>query len=148
MRVLGSAMIFGLAFLSVAGAQTREDMLRCRAITDEGRRLACYDDIDLLPASRSKYERIDLAELKGFALTYRGQLVETTGWIKPGGERFFLGIDEADERPLPIDVNSLPRRDRQAFLDACGDGCEATIQGRVTPVNFTTGIVADTLVAH
>jgi hypothetical protein len=150
MRFVFSAMVLGLA-LAVGGAaeaQTREDMLRCRSIADEGRRLACYDAINLLPASRSKYENVDLAELKGFALSYRGQLVEVTGWVKTGEELFSLGIDAADARPIPIDFNSLSRQDRQAFLEACGEGCEATVQGRVRPVNFTTGIVADTLVAR
>ena len=150
MRFVVSAIVVGLTLAAgdAADAQTREDLLRCRSIADEGRRLACYDALDLLPASRSKYEKVDLAELKGFALSYRGQLVEVTGWIKPSAELFFLGVDEADARPLPIDSGSLSRRDRQAFLDACGDGCEATVQGRVRPVNFTTGIVADALVAR
>ena len=52
------------------------------------------------------------------------------------------------QRPIPVDFDSLARRDREAFLEACGEGCEATVQGRVRPVNFTTGIVADTLIAH
>jgi len=141
-------VLIGLAWGEAAEAQTLEDMQRCRAISDEARRLNCYDAIELAPGPRSKYEKVDLAELKGFALSYRGQLVEVTGWVKPSAELFFLGLDEADARPVPIDFDSLPRRDRQAFLDACGEGCEATVQGRVRPVNFTTGIVADSLIAH
>jgi hypothetical protein len=141
-------VLIGLAWGEAAEAQTLEDMQRCRAISDEARRLNCYDAIELAPGPRSKYEKVDLAELKGFALSSRGQLVEVTGWVKPSAELFFLGLDEADARPVPIDFDSLPRRDRQAFLDACGEGCEATVQGRVRPVNFTTGIVADSLIAH
>lgn len=129
-------------------AQTREDIDRCRAIADEERRLACYDAIELQPAPRSKYEPVGLVELQNFALSFRGQLVEVTGWIEPGVRVSFLGLDENDERPLPIDTDSLPRRDRQAFLDACGGGCEATVQGRVRPVNFTTGIVAEAVIVH
>ena len=150
MRLVASIVILltGLVWGGLVQAQTLEDMQRCRAVSDETRRLGCYDAIELAPGPRSKYEKVDLAELKGFALSYRGQLVEVTGWIKPGAELFFLGLDEADARPIPVDFDSLPRRDRQAFLDACGAGCEATVQGRVRPVNFTTGIVADTLIAH
>lgn len=132
-----------------AGAQTREDVLRCRSISDETRRLACYDAIELLGAPRSKYEILDLSELKGFALSYRGDLVEVVGWIRPGEqELLFLGTDQADPRPIPIDFQRLSRRDREDFLEACGGGCEGMVQGRVSPLNFTTGIVADTLTAR
>jgi hypothetical protein len=150
MRLVASIMcvVLGLACEGAAEAQTREDMVRCRSIAEEGRRLACYDAIGLLPAPRSKYEVVDLAELKNFALSFRGDLVEVSGWIKPGANLFFLGLDAADERPIAIDFDSLPRRDREAFLEACGDGCEATVRGRVSPVNFTTGIVADALIGH
>jgi hypothetical protein len=150
MRIVASIGFACLALIScgAARAQTLEDMQRCRSISDEARRLACYDRIELTSAPRGKYEIVDLAELKGFALSFRGHLVEVKGWFEPGEERFFLGIDAADDQPMPVDVDSLPRRDLQAFRDACGDGCEATVQGRVRPVNFTTGIVADTLVAH
>jgi hypothetical protein len=129
-------------------AQTREDMELCRSISDDGRRLACYDAIELTPGPRGKYEALDLAELKRFALSYRGDPVEVSGWIKPGDRLLFLGIDEADPRPIPVDYEALPRRDQQAFLQACGTGCQATVQGRVRPLNFTTGIVADTLIAR
>jgi hypothetical protein len=142
------AFLIALGWGASASAQTLEDMQRCRAISNEARRLACYDAIDLVSAPKPKYEPVDISELKGFALSYRGQLVEVSGWVKPGPESFSLGVDEADERPMPIDFDSLSRRDRQAFLSACGDGCEATVQGRVTPVNFTTGIVADSIVAR
>jgi hypothetical protein len=150
MRLVASivSILIGLAWGGPVAAQTREDMQRCRSISEEARRLSCYDAIELAPGPRSKYEIVDLAELKNFALSYRGDLVEVTGWIKPGEELFFLGVDEADGSPIPVDFDSLARRDREAFLNACGDGCEATVQGRVRPVNFTTGIVADTLVAH
>lgn len=130
----------------LAPAQTREDMLICREIKDETRRLACYDAIYVLPGVRSKYETVDIGELKSFALSYRGQLVEVSGWVKPGARTFSLGLDDDDRRPLPLDLDQLARRDRQAFLDTCGEGCEATVQGTVRPVNFTTGIVADTIV--
>lgn len=130
-------------------AQTREDLERCRRIEDEARRLGCYDAIRLAPTSaRRKYEAVPLDELKEYALTFRGQLVEVTGWVVPDERFFFLGLDETDERPLPIDPGPLSRRDRQAFLDDCGAGCTATIQGRVRPVNFTTGLVADELIVH
>ena len=113
-------------------AQTLEDMQRCRAITDAARRLACYDAIELVTSAPSpNTHAIDLSDLKAYALSYRGQLVEVSGWIKPGAELFFLGVDAADPRPIPIDFDSTARRDRQAFLNACGEGCEATVQGRV-----------------
>ena len=146
------ALITTLLGASLLGAgvaaQTLEDMQRCRAITNEARRLACYDAIQVTSAPKPKYTPVEFAELKNFALSYRGDLVEVSGWIKPGAELFFLGVDVADERPMPVDVDSLPRRERQAFLNACGEGCKATVQGRVSPVNFTTGIVADSIVAH
>jgi hypothetical protein len=150
MRFIAS---IGLAFLgllwtAVAVAQNREDMQLCRAIPDDSKRLACYDAIELAPGPRPKYEVVDLSDLKSYALSYRGQLVEVSGWVKPGAELFFLGTDAADASPIPIDFNSLGRRYRQAFVSACGEGCQATVQGRVMPVNFTTGIVADGLIAH
>jgi hypothetical protein len=143
-------VLLHLASLDAAGAQTREEMERCRAIEDDLRRVACYDAIPLSRATApSKYERVPLDELKEFALTYRGQLVEVTGWITPGqGDLLFLGSDEDDGQPVPIDFESLPRQELRSFLDACGGGCDATVQGRVRPVNFTTGIVADALIVH
>ena len=144
-----TAILLGAVLLAAsAHAQTREDILRCREIVDTERRLACYDAIELSGSPRSKYEVVDISELKGFALSYRGHLVEVQGWIKPGGDLLLLGVDEADQSTIPIDFQALPRRDREAFLQACAEGCEATVQGRVRPVNFTTGIVADALVAH
>ena len=140
--------ILGVGLCGLAAAQTREDMLRCRSISDEARRLDCYDAVELAGNPRRKYEILDLTELKSFALTYRGDLVEVIGWIRPANDLLFLGIDEADKTPLPVDFEAIDRRDRDAFLEACGGGCEATVQGRVGPVNFTTGIVADALTAQ
>ena len=149
MRRSIAAFIGGYALLAgSAEAQTREDMLRCRDIADTTRRLACYDAIQLTGSPRSKYEVVDLAELKGFVLSYRGHLVEVSGWIKPAGDLLFLGVDENDDSGLPVDFEAIARRELQEFREACGEGCEATVQGRVRPVNFTTGIVADTLTAH
>jgi len=148
MRLVPVLTLIGLLGAQCAAAQTLEEMQRCRAISDEARRLACYDAIKLVQSPRPKYSVVDLADLKSYALSYRDQLVEVSGWIKPDADHFFLGLDAADARPMPIDFDSLSRRDRQAFLDACKDGCQATVQGRVKPVNFTTGIVADTLIAH
>jgi hypothetical protein len=142
-------LALGVAWAGAAGAQTREDMERCRAIETDERRLQCYDAIRLSPgAPRSKYESVPLDELKSFALSYRGQLVEVTGWITPGDDFLFLGLDESDERPMPIDYETMPRQQRQRFLDECGEGCPAAVQGRVRPVNFTTGIVADALIVR
>ena len=146
-RIL-SGFVLGVAVCGVAAAQTREDMLRCRSISDEARRLACYDAVELSGNPRRKYDIVDLTELKSFALSYRGQLVEVRGWVEPAAALLFLGVDEADQTPLPVDFKAISRRDQEAFLEACGTGCEATVQGRVRPVNFTTGIVADTLIAH
>lgn len=138
-----------LSWANAAAAQTREDMERCRAIVDDARRLACYDSIRLSPGPPvSKYEVVSLDELKSFALSYRGELVQVSGWLTPGDDFFFLGVDETDERPMPIDFGSVARQERQEFLAECGEGCEAEVQGRVRPVNFTTGIVADVLIAR
>jgi hypothetical protein len=146
-----------LAFMAALGtvtagpvrAQSRVEMERCRAIADETRRLKCYDAIELsTSAPRSKYERIDLGDFKKYALTYRGDLVEVTGWITPADALLELGFDETDKSPIPVEFDNLSRRDRQDFLTACGAGCEATVQGRVKPVNFTTGIAADVLFVH
>jgi hypothetical protein len=118
-------------------------------MADDARRLACYDAIPLtIGGPISKYEAVALSDFKAFALSYRGDLVEISGWIVPGRDFFTLGADASDERPIPVEIGQVPRRDREMFLDACGEGCQATVQGRVRPVNFTTGIVADTLVAR
>ena len=147
-------IIIGLAFAAIlAGAaaglaQTRQDVERCRAINDSLRRLSCYDGIALTEPrpARSKYETAALEELKAYALSYRGRYVEVTGWVTPGPDLFQLGSDSQDERPLPVDVDALDRRQRQAFEAECGAGCDATIQGRVGPVGFTTGVAADLLI--
>jgi hypothetical protein len=132
-----------------AHAQSRVEMERCRAIVDEARRLKCYDAIELSTSGpRSKYERVGLGEFKQYALSYRGDLVEVTGWITPAGELLQLGSDEEDKITVPIEYGSLPRRDQQDFFSTCGEGCEATVQGRVKPVNFTTGIVAEIIIVH
>jgi hypothetical protein len=49
---------------------------------------------------------------------------------------------------MPIDYQAMPRHERQRFLAECGEGCSATVQGRVRPVNFTTGIVAEVLIVR
>jgi hypothetical protein len=124
-------------------------MERCRAIEDEARRLACYDAIQLARSGpASKYELVSLDELKEFVLSYRGHLVEVEGWIKLGDRLLLLGVDAEDERPIPVDFALLSRRDRERIVEQCGSGCEATVQGRVRPVNFTTGIVADVIIVH
>ncbi len=147
--VLWSVLVVLALGSNGAQAQSRVEMERCRAIADEGRRLKCYDVIPLsTSAPRSKYERIDLSEFKKYALSYRGDLVEVTGWITPGPELLELGADEADKKPTPVEFDLLSRRDREDFLKACGPGCEATVQGRVKPANFTTGIAADALFVH
>lgn len=138
----------GLAGSGTAAAQTLEDMQTCRAIADAARRLACYDAIQLVQSARPKYAVTDLSDLQSYALSYRGQLVEVSGWIEPGDDFYVLGVDAADPNAIPVNFDAIGRRDLQAFKSACGDGCEATVQGRVSPVNFTTGIVADTVVAH
>jgi hypothetical protein len=146
---LVTLVVVGVGFAGMAGAQTREEMERCRTIENDARRLECYDAIRLSPGPpRTKYEPVDLEELKSFALSFRGQLVEVTGWITPDQDFLFLGIDETDERPVPIEFQNMSRRDRQAFLEQCGEGCPAAVQGRVRPVNFTTGIVADALIVR
>jgi hypothetical protein len=133
----------------VAGAQTREEMTRCRAIEDEARRLVCYDAIELAPASRlSKYEPVELTELKDYALTYRGRFVEVVGWVAPERDYLFLGSEAADDAPMPVEIETLPRRQRDDILEQCGTGCEATVRGRVAPVRFTTGIVADDVIVR
>jgi hypothetical protein len=140
----------GAGLVGGAQAQSRPDLERCRAINDSLRRLGCYDGIPLSapPPSRGRYEVFTLAELKTDALTLRGRFVEVTGWITPGEDLFRLGSDSADETTIPIDPRTLSRAERRSFLEACGDGCDATVQGSVRPVGFTTGIVADLLIPH
>jgi hypothetical protein len=152
MRIVAWVMlaIAGLILASAGLAQSREEMERCRALEDEARRLSCYDSIPLSRVTApSKYERVSLDELKEFRLSYRGQLIEVTGWIAPGDDDLlFLGLDPADADTIPIDFAALPRHDRETFTETCGSGCDATVQGRVRPLNFTTGVVADALIVH
>lgn len=149
MRFLATLILAGL-WLGWGGAlaQSRADIERCRAMAEDAERLRCYDAIELPRSPLSKYELVELSELKDFALSYRGNLVEVSGWIVPGADLMMLGLDENDPTPLPVEFGNLSRRDREAFLQACGKGCRATVQGRVRPVNFTTGIVADALIAR
>jgi hypothetical protein len=146
---LRSALALLVFIATSAQAQETSEIVRCRAIADNDRRLACYDAIPTRSGSLlSKYEAVSLDELKDFALTYRGRLVEVTGWLTPGSSYLFLGLDKDDARPMPIDAENLERRARETLLERCGEGCEATIQGRVRPVNFTTGIMADMVIAR
>ena len=142
-------LIVGLSGVGPVQAQLRNDVLRCRDIEDDSRRLACYDAMSLSTAApRSKYEAVPLSELREFALSYRGRLVEVTGWIDVGDRFFSLKSSEADTTALPVDFRSLTRAELQAFREQCAGGCQALVEGRVGPVNFTTGIVADNLVAQ
>ena len=142
-------LVFGLTGPDSVQAQIREDVIRCREVQDEARRLACYDAISLSPAApRSKYETVPLAELLTYALSYRGRLVEVSGWIEPADRFFFLKAAAGEADSLPVDFRNLTRAQLQAFQEGCANGCEAVVEGRVGPVNFTTGIVADTLVAR
>ena len=138
-------MLFPL-WVSAAAAQTRQDIERCRAIGDDQLRLQCYDAI-LLPGrlTRSKYEVVDLAELEGYPLSYRGRLVQVRGWLTPSQDIFTLSTGPDAGDALPIEADNLSRRDREALVAACLEGCQAIVQGKVAPVNFTTGIIADIL---
>ena len=144
-----TAAALGVSLAAAALAQTRADIERCRAIEDDPRRLDCYDAIRLSTTTAPiKYESVELDELKDYALTYRGRLVEVAGRVRPEGDFLFLETEEGDPSPMPVDIEALARRDREDVLSQCGSGCEATVQGRVRPVNFTTGIVADSVVVH
>lgn len=144
-----AALAVLIASAGIACAQEASEIIRCRAIADNERRLECYDRIPVARASPlNKYENVALEEFKEFALSYRGRLIETTGFLRPGASYFSLGLDADDATPIPIDPENLQRRAREVLLERCGDGCEATVQGRVRPVNFTTGIVADAVIAR
>ena len=93
--------------------------------------------VGMLPYGIQK--RIELSDFRANALSYRGDLVELSGWLSPDGDLLMLGADAADPSPIPVEYSNLPRRAREDFLVACGAGCEAVVQGRVRPVNFTTG---------
>ena len=136
-----------VALPGAARAQLVEDVSRCRNVDDPARRLACYDQIPLSSAApRSKYEVVSLADMLGYRLSYRGRLVEVRGWLEPDARFFSIRENEGDPLYLPVDFDALTRRELQAFRQTCGTGCRVIVQGRVGPVNFTTGIVADTLV--
>lgn len=132
---------------NMAEAQTREDLLRCRAVSEDIRRLGCYDRLRL-PREASgggKYESITLEELKGDLLGYRGQLVDVSGRLIIALNRLSLSLADDDPAPVPLDVSAMSRNQRQAVIDACGEGCQAVVRGTVGPVAFTTGIVADSV---
>ena len=149
MRVIRSVFLAVVCVLlaPAASAQTRQDIERCREIREDQLRLQCYDAIVLPPGrlTRSKYEVIDLAELAGYPLSYRGRLVEVSGWLTPSEDVFFLSMAAEADKGLPIEADSLSRRDREALIAACIEGCQARVQGKVAPVNFTTGIIADSV---
>jgi hypothetical protein len=144
--VLVASALLGLLATGSAAAQSRENIERCRAIDDDQRRLNCYDAIRLPAPPLSKYEVVDFSELREFALSYRGQLVEVAGVIVPAGDFLFLSTPEDRERTMPVDIEQLQRRQRDELVEQCAEGCEAVVRGRVRPVNFTTGIVADAII--
>jgi hypothetical protein len=133
--------------LQAASGQTDQDVAACRIIGEAERRLDCYDQIPLAP-SRGKYEALSLDELRSDVLSYRGRLVAVDGWLKPERDHLLIGAAADDPRPLPVEFESLSRRQREAVLERCSGGCQATVQGTVRAVNFTTGIVADAIVVH
>jgi hypothetical protein len=150
MRFLRVAFVTALGvWCAGAHAQSRDDLVRCRAIEDQSQRLVCYDSIALSPAApRSKYEPVPFEELQNFALSYRGRFVEVTGWIEPGDRFFLLRGNEQNTRSLPVDLRTLSRSEQESTREQCGTGCEATVQGRVDPVNFTTGINAERIIVQ
>jgi hypothetical protein len=132
-----------------AVAQTHADLARCRAITDDARRLACYDAIEPLGSSRlSKYEVVGLADFQEFALGYRGRFVEVRGTLRFVDEYATLGLDAGDAAAIPVELENLSRQELRTIRDACPESCEATVQGRAAPLRFTTGIRADVVVVH
>jgi hypothetical protein len=142
------AVAGSLLWTSVSSAQ-EDELGLCRAIEDDSRRLECYDEIPLRPGLlRRKYEAVPLEELRTYRLSYRGRFVEVEGWVAPSGEYLSLGAAPDDSSTMPVELETLPRRDREALLEQCASGCSAVVRGRVSPVNFTTGIIADTVVAR
>jgi hypothetical protein len=148
LSILGLAM--SAAFLGISVASAQEDELGlCRGIEDDSRRLECYDAIPLRPGLlRRKYEAVPLDELRTYRLSYRGRFVEVEGWLAPSGEYLSLGATAEDSATMPVEMEALPRRDREAVLEQCASGCAALVRGRVNPVNFTTGVVADAIVVR
>src|ERR671917_663817 len=143
MRRVGFVIVVMVgALVSAAPAQVRREIETCRAIADDGLRLHCYDAIGLprAGAPRPKYERVELAELEEFPLSYRGSLVEVTGWLVPSGDFFLLKTHPEAADALPVEAEALTRQQRQSILATCAEGCGAIIQGKVAPVNFSTGI--------
>lgn len=149
MRRVGSVIVVMLAALGApaAPAQTRQEIETCRAIADDELRLQCYDGMGLPRggAPRPKYERVELAELEQYPLSYRGNLVEVTGWLIPSGDFFLVKTDPEAADALPVEAETLSRHQLQSILATCGEGCRAIVQGKVAPVNFSTGIIADTV---
>ena len=147
MRVIHSVVLVTLCVLwaPAAAGQTLQDIERCREIGEGQLRLQCYDAIIIRPGrlTRSKYEVVDLAELAEYPLSYRGRLVEASGWLTLSEDIFLLSTAADADDGLPIEADSLSRRDRETLVAACLEGCQATVQGKVAPVNFTTGIIAD-----
>lgn len=139
--------LIGVSWSCPAPAQLRGDFARCRSIEDDARRLECYDRIgaDATPSIRSKYEVVELRELKAFPLSYRGDLVEVRGFLVPTPDIFDLKLDEGDTRPFPVNVESLSRHTLELVTQACGPGCPATVRGKVGPLAFVTGIIADSI---
>jgi hypothetical protein len=142
-----ASVLFGMVWAAAAQAQMHQELQRCRVIADDARRLACYDAIEPSAAApRSKYEAIDLAELKAYALSFRGRFVEVSGSLRPERDYLLLRLGSEDEHPMPVAIETLPRRQRDDILEACSSGCSAIVRGRVRPLNFTTGIIADDVI--
>ena len=140
---LACGLVLGLLSTAALG-QTRDGLLRCRAIAEDAPRLACYDALALPPApGRGKYEPVALEDLSEAPLSFRGRLVEVTARIMSGQDGWTLSPGGPNGRELPLDLNALPRQQRESLRGGCATGCEATVQGRVAPVRFVTGIVAD-----
>ena len=151
MRRVGFVIVVMMgALASAAPAQMRREIETCRAIADDALRLQCYDGIGLprAGAPRPKYERVELGELEEYPLSYRGSLVEVTGWLIPSGDFFLVKTDPEAADALPVEAEALTRHQLQSILATCAEGCGAIVQGKVAPVNFSTGIIADTIRAE
>lgn len=138
-----------LAISMPASAQDRNNLVRCKAIADNGARLFCYDKAVQPPLQviKQEYRAMRLAELKVDIGDLLGSKVEVPGFMKlVNGDVAFLWAGEtSDGIYIPVYTSRLSRDLRLLLVTQCVNGCSVITRGRAgtSAAGFSNGIIAD-----
>ena len=90
------------------------------------------------------YKEIKLIDLKQDVHAFKGQQIKTQAFAVVYEFMLILKQDKMDPSSLEVNINKLSREERKNLREACIEGCNATIYGRVGDViQGDEGIIAD-----